>query len=318
MKEGIPRISALVITYKQEALIGRTLDSLLKQKEYLYEICVSDDCSPDNTWKVLMEYQSQYPELIKLHRNESNVGIFENVEQVWTMPVGDVIYQVSGDDEIGDGWLEKVVNYIEDNSIDYRRELFCIYGNYKCAYPNGDYYVFHNKSIERYPNHSLRLALRGLIGNRSACFSVNVMRKFDRVSQGRSHVVEMTQDALLQLYSEKNYYINGIGNIYYANIGVSAHLDDETIKNREGIIPFAEEFIESKGLEIKKRDKYYGKHQTALIMFGFYHGVLDFLKAIWYFIISFDVRFSFRGDKLRRYVFAFLRRIPHKRPIRFN
>lgn len=318
MIEGIPRISALVITYKQEDLIGRTLDSLLAQKDFLYEICVSDDCSPDNTWNVLLEYQNRYPELIKLHRNESNFGIFENFEQVWNMPTGDVIYQVSGDDEIGNGWIEKVVNFIADNRIDYKNELFCIYGDFKCYYPNGDYYVFHNKAIKKYPNQALRLVLRGLIGNRSACFSRNVMRKFDKVSQGRSHVVETIQDALLQLYSEKNYYITGIGNIYYANIGVSAHLDEDILLVRRQRRSFAEEFIRSKGITIRNAEVYSGKYQQALIDFKFYHRIADLFKAIWYYFASFDFRYSFLGDNFRRYAFAILRRLPHKKPIRFN
>lgn len=318
MKEGIPRISALVITYKQEDLIGRTLDSLLSQSEFLYEICVSDDCSPDNTWDVLLEYQRRFPDIIRLHRNEPNIGIFENYEQVWKMPTGDIIYQVSGDDEIGDGWLEKVVTFIGNNKIDYRNELFCIYGDFKCSYPNGDYYVFHNKAIDKYPYQALRLALRGLIGNRSACFSINVMRKFDKVSQGHSHVVEMIQDALLQLYAEKNYYINGIGNIYYANIGVSAHLNEEILKARQCIRPFAEAFIQSKGIKIRNAETYFGKYQRAMIDFKFYHRFSDIFKAIWYYIVSFDVRYSFLSDNYRRYAFAILRRFPHKKPIRFN
>lgn len=56
-----PKISALVICYKQEKLIKRAIDSLLNQKEYLYEICVSDDGSPDKTWEVLQEYAVQHP-----------------------------------------------------------------------------------------------------------------------------------------------------------------------------------------------------------------------------------------------------------------
>lgn len=318
MIEGIPRISVLVITYRQEGIVGRTLDSLLAQKDYLYEICVSDDCSPDHTWDVLLDYQKRYPDIIKLHRNESNVGIFENFEQVWTMPTGDVIYQVSGDDEIGDGWLEKVVRYISDNNIDYKNELFCIYGDFKCSYPNGDYYVFHNKIIDKYPNQALRLVLRGLIGNRSACFSINVMKKFDKVSQGRSYLVETIQDALLQLYTEKNYYINDIGNIYYANIGVSAHLDDDTLKIRQQRRSFAEDFLRTKGVKIRNSEIYSGKYQQAMIDFKFYHRLSDILKAIWYFILSFDIRYSFHSDNIRRYTFAILRRFPHNNPIRFD
>ena len=138
MIDGIPRISVLVITYRQENLIGRTLDSLLIQKDYLYEICVSDDCSPDNTWGVLQDYHKRYPDIIKLHRNNPNVGIFKNIECTWTMPTGDVINQIAGDDTTPDGWYKTVVEYILNSNIDYKNELFCIYGDYKAVYPSGD------------------------------------------------------------------------------------------------------------------------------------------------------------------------------------
>ena len=39
-----------------------------------------------------------------------NVGIFENIEFTWTMPEGDLIYQLSGDDECGDGFFKAVLD----------------------------------------------------------------------------------------------------------------------------------------------------------------------------------------------------------------
>ena len=49
------KINVLIITYNQEDLIKRAIDSILCQKEYgLNKIVVSDDCSSDNTWNVLM------------------------------------------------------------------------------------------------------------------------------------------------------------------------------------------------------------------------------------------------------------------------
>ena len=56
-----PRISVVIITYKQQDLISRAIDSVLCQKEYgLKEIVISDDCSPDNTWSVLNNYSNKY------------------------------------------------------------------------------------------------------------------------------------------------------------------------------------------------------------------------------------------------------------------
>lgn len=172
---NIPRISALVITYKQEELIKRSIDSLLMQKDYLYEICVSDDCSPDNTWNVLQEYLMLYPSLFKLHRNERNLGIFQNVEQSWTMPTGDLVYQLSGDDECPDGWFKAIINYIENNNIDYHDACVCFYGDFKCQYPNGDYFVKSNKmAVEGFDLVSL--SMRNMLSNRSACYSTSIMK----------------------------------------------------------------------------------------------------------------------------------------------
>ena len=48
------RITVLVMTYNQEELIKRALNSILNQKEYgLFKVVVCDDCSKDNTWNVL-------------------------------------------------------------------------------------------------------------------------------------------------------------------------------------------------------------------------------------------------------------------------
>ena len=141
MIESIPRISVLIITYKQEKIIRRTLDSLISQRDYLYEICVSDDCSPDATWDILQDYSNKYPGLFKLNRNKENLMIFENIEKTWEMPTGDIIYQLAGDDTCGENYFQEIINFIYNNNIDYRNELFCIYGDYKCLYPNGDYFI---------------------------------------------------------------------------------------------------------------------------------------------------------------------------------
>ena len=58
MTKVSPRFSVIIITYNQEDVIARTLESLLSQ-EHLYEICVSDDCSSDRTWEILNEYSSR-------------------------------------------------------------------------------------------------------------------------------------------------------------------------------------------------------------------------------------------------------------------
>lgn len=318
MIANIPRISVLIITYKQETLIKRALDSLIKQKDYLYEICVSDDCSPDNTWQVLLDYQKQYPGFFKLNRNESNVGIFENTEKTWTMPRGDVIYTMAGDDQCADGWFKRVVEFFLTNGVDWRNELFCIYGDFQAIYPSGDTLVFHQNAIKKFPNEALRLALRGIICGRGCCFSINVLKRFEKVSAGRSHKAEHIQDRLLQIYTEKNYYIPQLSNIYYTGIGVSTQIQDEDIyKDRLEIWPYTIKYLNSKGIGLYKKDIYYAHYNVAMKKFQYKHTVVGFFKCIYYFLSSIDFRLP-QGNGVRHLCFSFFRRLPHKKPIYYR
>lgn len=314
MIQGIPKISVLIITYKQENLINRALDSLIKQKAFLYEICVSDDCSPDGTWDVLLDYQKRYPDLIKLHHNDCNLGIFENFEQVFKMPSGEVINMMAGDDEAGANYFEHVISFIREKGIDYKNELFCIYSDYEAVYPNGDSMVFSNSSIINNSDKALRLALRGIIGGRGCCFSINVLKRFDYVSQGRSHKVEHVQDRQIQLNTENSYYIPCVGNIYYTNIGVSANINEDIRKERLQIWPFTIEYLKQKGVPICKSDINYGKYNVALQIFRFNHSIVNFLNVVKTFVLSRDFSLP-DGNYLRHFYFAIRRRIPHKKPL---
>lgn len=318
MIEGIPKISVLIICYKQEELIKRAINSLLAQKDYIYEICVSDDCSPDRTWEVLQEYDKQYPGLFKLHQNRPNVGIFENIEYTWTMPTGDIIYQLSGDDECGEGWFKTVIEYIQNNHIDYQNELFCIYGDYKCVYPNGDSFVFHNDEVNKNQN-LLKLALRGLIGNRSCCFSKRVLDKFVKCSKGRSHIAEDAQDRQLQVFSEANYYIPKVGNIYYSYVGVSTQTTDDVLAERVQIRLYAIEIFKQQNVKLDNYDIVY-----SLELFPIYERFLCkqttglFFKMIHLYFKSMDPKIRISRNQIRHLIFAIRRRLPHKQNIEMS
>lgn len=317
MIEGIPKISVLIICYKQEELIKRAINSLLVQKDYIYEICVSDDCSPDRTWEVLQEYDRQYPGLFKLHRNEPNVGIFENVEHSWTMPTGDLVYQLSGDDECGIYWLKTVVNFIKNQQIDYKNELICIYGNYKCLYPNGDYFIKRNEMVNNTRFDLVSLQIRELIGRRGCCFSTELLNKFFRVSKGRSYVAEWAQEIQLQLFSDKSYYIDVVGNIYYTRIGVNVGFNKQIIEERVNNFPYMAECLEKVGYHLSIKDSFYIELQKTLYEQRSKWTFSNFWKSQLLKLKSVDFQYGFvviLRKSLKRKLFAFIRRIPHKNP----
>ena len=314
MINNIPKISVLVITYNQEDVISRAIESLLSQKEYIYEICVSDDCSKDRTWDILMNYDKKYPGLFKLNRNNPNLGIFENIEKTWTMPSGDIIYQLSGDDECGLGWFSKVIDYINKNQIDIENDAFSIYGDFKCIYPDGDSFVKRNVAVTSGIS-PLRLSYRLIIGNRGTCFSKNVLNRFIKVSQGRSYVAESAQDRQIQMFSKKSYYIPCVANIYYANIGVSGHMKESDRAERQAVEEYAMQIAQKEGFSINDVDKRYAKYRVFFFAFLREKRLGNFLKMIWWFIISIDPELGKYNFSFKRSMFAVARRIPHKKPI---
>lgn len=317
MVEGIPKISVIVICYKQEELIKRAINSLLAQKDYIYEICVSDDCSPDRTWEVLQEYDKQYPGLFKLHQNRPNVGIFENIEYTWTMPTGDIIYRLAGDDECGEGWFKTVIEYIQNNHIDYKNELFCIYGDFQAKYPNGDSYIASNRMVTLGLD-CVSLSLRKRVYNRSVCYSIRILKKFIKVSKGRSYEAEAAMDRQLQIISQKNYYIPVVGNVYFAQVGVSANMSSKSIEQRLNSMNCLREVMDLLGYSISKKDKILMLYITERERLTIRKTIKQFFKVLYLYFSSRDFYLEKSGFHFKRVAFAIARRIPHKQNIKWH
>ena len=195
--------------------------------------------------------------------------------------------------------------------------LFCIYGDYRCIYPNGDSVVHRHSVVEKFDD-TFRAALRGMINGRGCCYSKHVLDKFKKVSQGRSHIAENAQDRQLQIFSEKNYYIPAVGNIYYSAIGISTHLTKEMKLERMQIWPYSIKCFRELGIELQKKDLLYVKHRMKYQEYVYWGKKKSAIISIWYYLRSFDLKMYVAGDTFRGLVFAIRRRLPHKHAIIMN
>lgn len=299
--KNIPKISVLMITYNQENVVRRSLDSLIAQKEYIYEICINDDCSTDKTFDILKEYEQRYPDLVKPVRNEQNLGIFRNVEETWKRPTGDIITRLSGDDESGSDYYRQVIEFISEKNIDYKNELFCVYCDYIRKNIDGATFLNKNMLVNKAP--ALRLKIRKLLFGRGACYSRHILEKFENVSNGRAYNVELIQDSQIQLYAEKNYYIPCVGNIYNAQIGVSMRLNkSERYENIFQGYDLFEEFVAKHGHPLEPKDISYIKYMKS-----FRKGKK--IQTLYYYIKSIDFKLGLAGFQLDRVWFVFRHRL---------
>jgi len=104
------KVSVVMCTFNGGKYLKEQLDSILSQTYPLYEIIIRDDCSTDNTWKILQDYQFQYPALLKCFQNEKNLGYLTNFRLAMLLAEGDYI-AFSDQDDI---WLPNKIEYMVD------------------------------------------------------------------------------------------------------------------------------------------------------------------------------------------------------------
>jgi glycosyltransferase involved in cell wall biosynthesis len=94
-------ITLFVPCYNEEKNIVPTLETIqaaLREVSLSFEILVIDDCSKDNTAKVVEEYQASHPQLrLRLHRNKKNRGLGTNYIEGSFMGLGKYYMLVNGD-----------------------------------------------------------------------------------------------------------------------------------------------------------------------------------------------------------------------------
>ncbi|MBQ9487192.1 MAG: glycosyltransferase family 2 protein [Selenomonadaceae bacterium] len=73
-KSGAPAISVVIALYNTEKYIAQCLESLLAQTMQDFEVIVADDCSTDNSAKIVAELAPKFEGRLKLIRLKKNSG----------------------------------------------------------------------------------------------------------------------------------------------------------------------------------------------------------------------------------------------------
>lgn len=288
MYQNSPKISVIIITYNQEKLISRAIDSVLVQKEFVYEVVICDDCSTDSNWQVILEYKSKYPDIIKPHRNNENLGIFKNIESTWQKPTGDLILYLAGDDVIMPGLFKKVFELIEKENIQYDQGCFSIFTDSIRITPNGRKVSRPNHLISKGHN-PISLKIRGLIGSqRGVLHSIALIKKLKPVEKDIGLLTDGLYDIQFHIHSEKNYYIDFVGGAYYSGIGVTANA--KRIDGIKSSLQLYNEFLNILN-NLDKKDIMYLKYQVNAEEFKLNPSFMKYYQTIKLYIKS--VKFQY-------------------------
>lgn len=109
-----PVVSICCITYNHEKYIEETIDSFLMQEtDFPFEVVIGEDCSTDNTRKIVEKYKEMYPNIIKLIVSENNVGMQANGQRTMEACIGEYMALCEGDDY----WTDKNKLQIQINEM---------------------------------------------------------------------------------------------------------------------------------------------------------------------------------------------------------
>lgn len=100
-------LSILVFTYNRDFWIERCINSILDQKYNNIEIIIADNCSNDNTSKIVNDYQKKDKRILYM-RNETNLGLPSSMNRAIKKSKYDHIMLMADDDIMGFDSLKKI------------------------------------------------------------------------------------------------------------------------------------------------------------------------------------------------------------------
>ena len=91
-------ISIAMTTFNGESFLKDQLESISNQTYLPDELIISDDCSSDNTIKIIENFIDRAPYEIRLIKNIKNNGFTKNFEIALNACQGDIIFLADQDD----------------------------------------------------------------------------------------------------------------------------------------------------------------------------------------------------------------------------
>lgn len=208
------QVSVCVVTYNQENYIAECLESLVTQQtSFKFEIIVGEDCSTDNTRKIVQQYVEQYPDLVIPLFYENNVGVVENVKRVYKAAKGKYIAHMDGDDMALPNKLQRQFDILESNPdcviCAHNMVLFNKHGNFV-----GNDHIFHIE--KKYSLFDLYI-IHTLFRHSSKMFINNIDNYIDSVN---GNMLDIELHAIQAEYGNIYLISDTLGG-YRENVGIT-------------------------------------------------------------------------------------------------
>lgn len=153
MKRYSVKISIIMTAYNQERYVSESIESILLQNFNDFELIIINDCSNDNTLKIIKSYAAK-DKRIKLIDNHTNVGYTKSLNKGLMTAKGKYIAILDSDDIALQNSLKNRYRYLENN-----KNIFLIGGGINYIDENSKQ-VGHNIPIQGFENIKRKLQER--------------------------------------------------------------------------------------------------------------------------------------------------------------
>lgn len=114
LKHHHPTVSVLMPVYNAEKYISIAIESILQQTFTDFECIIIDDCSKDNSWKIIQEYAKKDKRIIA-KRNKRNLNGCQNLNKCLSMARGKYVARADNDDWSYPYRFEKQYKFLESH-----------------------------------------------------------------------------------------------------------------------------------------------------------------------------------------------------------
>ncbi len=164
------KVAVIIASYNYGSFLMEAIDSVLNQTYQPDEILISDDASTDDTFEIATTYQKKYPHLIKVNRNEKNLGIVRHFNKAVSLTTADYICFLGADNRFRSDYLEKCVEVLDkEEQVAIAYTDFALFGSrakevydsFKEEYKGNIKENFYNINFPEFTEDSKQILLNG-------------------------------------------------------------------------------------------------------------------------------------------------------------
>ncbi len=214
-----------MLAYNHEHYISVALDSVFDGPRIPDQVIVVDDYSTDSTVEILRDYQKKHPRILEIIENDSNLGIFDNLNKIYDIPVkGNVVSFLAGDDVYDRSLLAEIDFELLKCSFDPHVDMFMTLPNVANLFMDGSTQNLDNSIIDSLKGVTpFQIALRSRLYSMHVGISIALYRNWARFPRNAMTDIGIFADLphylrniktcsfFIPIYSATTYHRVGVG-----------------------------------------------------------------------------------------------------------